>query len=624
MMHKNGWRVVLSFIFLLCVASTASAGINDGLIAYYPLDGTANEATGRYVDGTLRGNATFGNGVIGQALYLDGNGDYVDIGNGLNLYEYYSVSFWIKTEDLNRRYPAVLAKYETNQYGPYDFDLHYNKVNIWVSNGSGSSSSLDSTSSIQQNEWTHVVYAGALRSVKIFINGQLDNTVTAPLMTQNNDRVTIGRQALMFQPYSNLEFKGFIDDLRVYDRTLSDTEVRELYQQGVLTYVCFRHPLDSTGWYLSQAFGVWNSRWDGYHLGEDYIINDYSEMPVYATADGIVKHVNTHTGYGYVVIIEHDLGNNNYVCSVYGHLRQNGLIGLGDSLNISVKNGQQIGYLSSNSNENGGYNFTHLHFGIRSGTYSTALDPDGRWRYRGYGSTTAIRDLWYDPSNYVATNSCKMNDTAEFVKQQYRDFLNREAETGGLQYWVNIINSGAMTRAQVIDSFFWSEEFGGRIAPIVRLYFAYFLRIPDYGGLMYWIDQFSNGQSLGAISDAFAASSEFQQTYGSLSKEAFVNLVYQNILGRAPDPGGYAFWLGELNSGRRTRGQVMIGFSESAEYKGLTSHEVYVTMMYVGMLRRSPEQEGFNFWVDYLDSGNSGLALIDGFLYSQEYANRFQ
>ena len=216
-----------------------------------------------------------------------------------------------------------------------------------------------------------------------------------------------------------------------------------------------------------------------------------------------------------------------------------------------------------------------------------------------------------------------LNNTTDFVKQQYLDFLNREADAGGLAYWVNQINTGAMTRAQVIESFFWSEEFGVRIAPIVRLYFAYFLRIPDYEGLMYWVDAHNNGTSLGAISDSFAGSEEFQQRYGTLSNEVFVELIYQNILGRAPDPGGYAFWVGELNSGRRTRGQVMIGFSESSEYKGLTSHEVYVTMMYMGMLRRGPEEDGFNFWVDYLDIGNSGLALIDGFLYSQEYANRF-
>ena len=216
-----------------------------------------------------------------------------------------------------------------------------------------------------------------------------------------------------------------------------------------------------------------------------------------------------------------------------------------------------------------------------------------------------------------------LNDTTEFVKQQYRDFLNREADTVGLQHWVNRIDSGAVTRVQVIESFFWSEEFGVRIAPIVRLYFAYFLRIPDYVGLMSWINAYNSGWSLGAISDSFAGSEEFQQTYGSLNNEQFVTLVYQNVLGRSPDPGGYAHWVGELNSGRRTRGQVMLEFSESAEYEANSSNEVFVTMIYVGMLRRSPEEEGFDYWVNYLDSGNSGLGFIDGFLNSTEYANRF-
>jgi hypothetical protein len=259
-------------------------------------------------------------------------------------------------------------------------------------------------------------------------------------------------------------------------------------------------------------------------------------------------------------------------------------------------------------------------------TYSLTGLPSGQTYYI---ALTAL-DMLNNESEYslevhsglISENP--LNDTTEFVKQQYRDFLNREAETAGLQFWVNMIDSGAITRAQVIESFFWSKEFGARIAPIVRLYFAYFLRIPEYEGLMFWIDAYNSGWSLGAISDSFAGSEEFQQRYGALNNEAFVNLVYQNILGRAPDPGGYAFWVGELNSGRRTRGQVMIGFSESAEYEGLTSHEVFVTMMYVVMLRRSPEEGGSDFWMNYLDSGNSGLGLIDGFLHSQEYANRFQ
>jgi len=244
------------------------------------------------------------------------------------------------------------------------------------------------------------------------------------------------------------------------------------------------------------------------------------------------------------------------------------------------------------------------------------------WAKDAAGNVSASRSASVTIS-LSPTAPTPLNDTGELVKQLYRDFLNREADPEGLQYWVNQIDSGAMTRAQVIESFFWSEEFGLRIAPIVRLYFAYFLRIPDYAELQYWINQHINGQPLESISDAFAASQEFQQQYGSLSNEQFVTLVYQNVLGRSLDPGGSAYWVGQLNSGALTRGQVMIGFSESTEYKGVTSHEVYVTMMYMGMLRRAPEEGGFNFWVDYLDSGNSGLALIDGFLISQEYANRF-
>ena len=67
----------------------------------------------------------------------------------------------------------------------------------------------------------------------------------------------------------------------------------------------------------------------------------------------------------------------------------------------------------------------------------------------------------------------------------------------------------------------------------------------------------------------------------------------------------------------------MLGFSESAEYKGTSFNKVYVTMIYVGMLQRSPDQSGFDFWVNQLNNGASGLGLIQGFLNSSEYHSRF-
>jgi hypothetical protein len=102
-----------------------------------------------------------------------------------------------------------------------------------------------------------------------------------------------------------------------------------------------------------------------------------------------------------------------------------------------------------------------------------------------------------------------------------------------------------------------------------------------------------------------------------------VSLVYQNVLGRAPDAGGLAYWVSELDLGHRTRGQLMLAFSESVEYMGVSGSEVYVTMTYIGMLRRVPDPTGFAFWVDYLDPGNPGLALINGVLGSPEYRARF-
>ena len=210
-----------------------------------------------------------------------------------------------------------------------------------------------------------------------------------------------------------------------------------------------------------------------------------------------------------------------------------------------------------------------------------------------------------------------------FAMQQYRDFLGREGDAGGIAYWTGQVDAGTRSRAQGVEDFFASPEFQGNISPVARLYFAYFLRIPDYAGLDFWIGQFQAGTALDGISNAFAQSAEFVSTYGALTDAQFVDRVYRNVLGRAPDEAGLGFWTQQLESGARTRGQVMTGFSESAEYRAEIGSEIYVTMMYLGMLRRAPDAAGFAYWVGYLDDGNPGLALISGFLGATEYRRRF-
>jgi hypothetical protein len=215
------------------------------------------------------------------------------------------------------------------------------------------------------------------------------------------------------------------------------------------------------------------------------------------------------------------------------------------------------------------------------------------------------------------------NSARWFVMQQYRDFLSREADLTGLPYWTGQLNSGALTPGQVVLNFFDSAEFQGTYAPIVRLYFAAFRRLPDYAGLQFWRNQFISGIALESIAQNFAASQEFLLTYGALDNQGYVTRLYQNVLGRPPDAAGNAHWLGFLNRGELTRGQVLAGFSESQEHRNTTANSVFVEMMYLGMLRRASEPAGFTSWVNQFNAGVPRVNLINGFLGSAEYRLRF-
>ena len=228
-----------------------------------------------------------------------------------------------------------------------------------------------------------------------------------------------------------------------------------------------------------------------------------------------------------------------------------------------------------------------------------------------------------DTNTTVTPSGLSTASNEAFVKQQYRDFFGRDADDGGLTYWAGELDAGRKVRANLSMDFVYSTEFQNNVAPVVRLYFAYFNRLPDTSGLSYWISEYTSGnRTLAQISDSFQTSSEFTTTYGSLQNPEFVTLIYQNLFSRTPDQGGYDYWLGELNSGAKTKGTAMVGYSESDEYKNAQNNRVSIVSYYYGMLRRSPDQGGFDYWVGRLDSGDTALDLVSGFLSSTEYQGR--
>jgi hypothetical protein len=103
------------------------------------------------------------------------------------------------------------------------------------------------------------------------------------------------------------------------------------------------------------------------------------------------------------------------------------------------------------------------------------------------------------------------------------------------------------------------------------------------------------GNSLQSAADAFVASQEFQLTYGSLNGTQYVTLLYENVLGREPDPTGLATWTGQLGSGS-PRGQILIGFSESQEGIALFAPTVRTFLHYFTFLNTTPTQSDLDCW----------------------------
>jgi hypothetical protein len=165
-------------------------------------------------------------------------------------------------------------------------------------------------------------------------------------------------------------------------------------------------------------------------------------------------------------------------------------------------------------------------------------------------------------------------DNAGFVNQLYLNVQDRPGEAGGVAFWTGRLDSGALTRGGVVLGFSESQEYReatGSADPLDRLYCAFFLRNPDAGGKRFWTDRYLVDElTLGEIAQQFTGVGEFSDTYGALTDRQFVELIYKNVLGRdlpLTEVGGPNFWTGQLSTGARTRGEVMVEFSESPEYQ---------------------------------------------------------
>ena len=209
---------------------------------------------------------------------------------------------------------------------------------------------------------------------------------------------------------------------------------------------------------------------------------------------------------------------------------------------------------------------------------------------KGYDQTDALYALAY-PSGI---------DNAAYIQAVFSGFLRRDADAGALNSFGAAMAAGAVTPASLVDAIMSSDEFQQDVAPVARLYLSALLRVPDQPGLDAWVNYIRAGNTLQSMADLFASSAEFMNRYGAMDNTAYVTALYQNILGRQPDPDGLADWVGQLDKGTATRSQVLIGFAQSQEAVALFAPTMRTFLHYFAFFNTAPTQAQLDYWTTYL------------------------
>lgn len=210
----------------------------DGLIAYYPFNGNANDESGNGNDGTVYGAtlATDRFGNENNAYSFDGQNDYIDCGNGQSVNisgtnSEITMSCWFKANDVNSGQNLISKGRDyTSNYG-YHLNVNNNKNRGLYRLLSGENNIVHTNDVLLTNNWYHVLTFFDGNESKIYLNGISHNTTSQPgEIGPSSTNLIIGCHSPY--PPTWYTFDGIIDDIRIYNRALSENEVQALYNEG--------------------------------------------------------------------------------------------------------------------------------------------------------------------------------------------------------------------------------------------------------------------------------------------------------------------------------------------------------------------------------------------------------
>jgi hypothetical protein len=252
-MSKKSASVVCFVLSLWVLAGTASADLSTGLVGYWPLNGNGDDASGNGNHGTVVGNVTpvadrFG--TPSSAMRFPNNrANYVDLGQppSLLIKGAMSVTAWVRAETITQS-GRIIAKQGPSSARSWGLNLEaagHARFDIGV-NPTDRFRADSAVLTFGPTDWWHI--AGVFRpgeSVNLYINGVLAKSEATSLTTQwieNGLNVNIGRR-----PEPGTPWNGDIDEVRMYNRALSDAEVMGVMNQRALSFTKARSPSPEDG-----------------------------------------------------------------------------------------------------------------------------------------------------------------------------------------------------------------------------------------------------------------------------------------------------------------------------------------------------------------------------------------